>query len=93
MEIYAAIKELGDRIDGKAQQDNQQEIRTNQSTSLSKQELMNDDTQVLETGYEPREPQREIHKAVKDNSWTVCSRTPKDGQNSVCNQSAHTLST
>ena len=32
---------------------------------------MNEDTQVLATGYEPREPQREIHKAVKENRWTV----------------------
>ena len=27
--------------------------------------------EIIETGYEPREPQREIHKAVKQNRWTV----------------------
>ena len=25
----------------------------------------------ISTGYTPREPQKEIHKAVKDNRWTV----------------------
>ena len=55
-----------------------QETQTNQSQSSSKQELTNEehevletDTEVLSTGYEPREPQREIHRAVKDNRWTV----------------------
>jgi hypothetical protein len=41
------------------------------------------DTEVLSTGYEPREPQKEIHKAVKDNSWTVCSRTSRMGKTVV----------
>ncbi len=27
--------------------------------------------EVIETGYKPREPQKEIHKAVKRNRWTV----------------------
>ena len=27
--------------------------------------------EVIETGYQPREPQKEIHKAVKRNRWTV----------------------
>jgi len=27
--------------------------------------------EVIETGYQPREPQKEIHKAVKKNRWTV----------------------
>ena len=34
-------------------------------------EILETDTQVLETGYKPREPQKEIHKAVKENRWTV----------------------
>ena len=38
---------------------------------MLKQESTSEDTQVLETGYEPREPQKEIHKAIKDNRWTV----------------------
>jgi len=33
--------------------------------------MKNEEHEILETGYEPREPQREIHKAVKDNRWTV----------------------
>ena len=51
---------------------------------------MNDDTQVLETGYEPREPQKEIHKAVKDNRWTVCVAHRRLGK-TVCaiNQLIH----
>ena len=28
-------------------------------------------SEEINTGYEPRDPQREIHKAVKDNRWTV----------------------
>ena len=31
--------------------------------------MTNEDT--IETGYAPREPQKEIHKAVKDHRWTV----------------------
>ena len=27
--------------------------------------------EVIETGYQPIEPQKEIHKAVKKNRWTV----------------------
>ena len=32
--------------------------------------------ETVETGYQPREPQKEIHKAIKDNRWTiaVCHR-------------------
>ena len=28
-------------------------------------------SEEISTGYEPRQPQKEIHKAVKDNRWTV----------------------
>ena len=34
--------------------------------------MTNEEHEVLETGYKPREPQKEIHKAIKDNRWTVC---------------------
>jgi len=40
-----------------------------QSQSSLKQESMNED--IIETGYIPRDPQKEIHKAVKENRWTV----------------------
>ena len=61
-----------------------------QSQSLSKQELTNEEHEVLETGYEPREPQKEIHKAVKDNRWTVCVAHRRLGK-TVCaiNQLIH----
>ena len=39
------------------------------SQSSSKQESTSED--VIETGYQPRDPQKEIHKAVKDHRWTV----------------------
>ncbi len=29
------------------------------------------EVQEVSTGYEPRPPQKEIHKAVKDSRWTV----------------------
>ena len=48
-----------------------QETATNLSQSSSEQELKTDE-ETIETGYEPRDPQKEIHKAVKDNRWTVC---------------------
>ena len=39
------------------------------SQSSSKQESTSED--VIETGYQPIDPQKEIHKAVKDHRWTV----------------------
>ena len=45
------------------------ETQTNQSQSLSEQVLKIEDE--VTTGYAPREPQKEIHKAVKENRWTV----------------------
>ena len=40
-----------------------------QSQSSLKQESMSED--IIETGYTPREPQKEIHKAVKENRFVV----------------------
>jgi len=64
------------------------ETVTNQSQSLSKQELKIEDT--IETGYAPREPQKEIHKAVKENRWTVAVAHRRMGK-TVCaiNQLIH----
>ena len=42
---------------------------TNQSPLSLKQESNNED--IIETGYQPREPQKEIHKAVKENRFVV----------------------
>ncbi len=46
------------------------ETQTLQSQSLSEQESKTDEN-TIETGYTPREPQKEIHRAVKENRWTV----------------------
>jgi len=45
------------------------ETQTLQSQSLSKQVSTNENE--VTTGYAPREPQKKIHKAVKENRWTV----------------------
>ena len=37
---------------------------------MSEQESKTDEN-TIETGYTPREPQKEIHRAVKENRWTV----------------------
>ncbi len=42
---------------------------TNQSQSLSKQESTN--SEVIETGYKPRKPQKEIHKAMHNSRFVV----------------------
>ena len=46
------------------------ETQTLPSQSLSEQESKTDEN-TIETGYTPREPQKEIHRAVKENRWTV----------------------
>ena len=56
---------------------------------MSEQESMtNEDT--IETGYIPREPQKEIHKSIKDNRWTVAVAHRRMGK-TVCaiNQLIH----
>ena len=45
-----------------------QETVTNQSQSLSKQEST---SEVIETGYKPREPQKEIHRAMHNSRFVV----------------------
>ena len=46
------------------------ETQTNQSQSSSEQELKTDED-TIETGYTPREPQKEIHKAMHNNRFVV----------------------
>ena len=50
--------------------------------------MTNEDT--IETGYIPREPQKEIHKSIKDNRWTVAVAHRRMGK-TVCaiNQLIH----
>ncbi len=66
-----------------------QETQTSQLPSLSKQESMSEE---ISTGYEPREPQKEIHKSIKDNRWTVAVAHRRMGK-TVCaiNQLIHSV--
>ena len=47
-------------------------------------------SEEISTGYEPREPQKEIHKSIKDNRWTVAVAHRRMGK-TVCaiNQLIH----
>ena len=64
------------------------ETQTNQSQSLSEQVLTSENE--ITTGYTPREPQKEIHKAIKESRWTVCVAHRRLGK-TVCaiNQLIH----
>jgi phage terminase large subunit len=58
------------------------------SQSLSEQELTSENE--VSTGYAPREPQKTIHKAIKNNRWTVAVAHRRMGK-TVCaiNQLIH----
>ena len=56
------------------------------SQSSLEQESMSEE---INTGYEPREPQKEIHKAVKDNRWTVAVAPPYGKNVAAINQLIH----
>lgn len=62
--------------------------------TITKKWADEDENKVIETGYTPRPAQKEIHKAIKENRWTVCVAHRRMGK-TVCaiNQLIHSALT